>query len=104
MLFLIIAEKPQNSSMRSLSAGFSELCHVNQATLDSWLRRIILGVEEDKGNSGKMADNRLLLQSFATHIVKDSRYCVQIVCVDNDTASIQTSYSSQVHQLVMSLK
>ncbi|XP_074621519.1 E3 ubiquitin-protein ligase UBR4-like isoform X3 [Acropora palmata] len=69
---LQLAEKPQNSSMRSLSAGFSELCHVNQATLDSWLRRIILGVEEDKGNSGKMADNRLLLQSFATHIVKDS--------------------------------
>ena len=47
---------------------------MDQATLEAWLRRIILGVEEDKGNSGKMADNRLLLQTFATYIVKESRY------------------------------
>ncbi|XP_068695175.1 E3 ubiquitin-protein ligase UBR4-like isoform X2 [Montipora foliosa] len=69
---LQLAEKPLNSNMRSLCSGFSELCHANRTTLDSWLRRIILGVEEDKGNSGKMADNRLLLQTFATHIVKES--------------------------------
>lgn len=68
------AEKPPNSSMRSLCSSFSELCHLDQKTLEAWLRRIILGVEDDKGNTGKMADNRLLLQTFSTHIVKESRY------------------------------
>lgn len=75
VLVMFTAEKPLNTSMRSLCSGFSELCNLNQVTLEAWLRRIILGLEEDKGNSGKMADNRLLLQTFATHIVKESRYC-----------------------------
>lgn len=60
--------------MRSLCSSFSELCHLDHKTLEAWLRRIILGVEDDKGNTGKMADNRLLLQTFSTHIVKESRY------------------------------
>ena len=47
---------------------------MDHKTLEAWLRRIILGVEDDKGNTGKMADNRLLLQTFSTHIVKEARY------------------------------
>lgn len=76
-LFFFIAEKPLNSSMHTLCSGFSEFCHLDHATLEAWLRRIMLGVEDDKGNTGKMADNRLLLQTFATHIVKEARYGTQ---------------------------
>lgn len=76
-LFFCIAEKPLNSSMHTLCSGFSEFCHLDHATLEAWLRRIMLGVEDDKGNTGKMADNRLLLQTFATHIVKEARYSTQ---------------------------
>lgn len=74
VIYFFTAEKPVNSSMRSLCSSLSELCHIDHANIQAWLRRIILGVEEDKGNTGKMADNRLLLQTFATHIVKESRY------------------------------
>lgn len=74
VIYFFTAEKPVNSSMRSLCSSLSELCHIDHANIEAWLRRIILGVEEDKGNTGKMADNRLLLQTFATHIVKESRY------------------------------
>lgn len=74
MFIFFTAEKPVNSSMHSLCSSFSELCHIDHANIEAWLRRIILGVEEDKGNTGKMADNRLLLQTFATYIVKESRY------------------------------
>lgn len=76
-LFFFIAEKPLNLRMHSLCSGFSELCNLDHATLEGWLRRIMLGVEDDKGNTGKMADNRLLLQTFATHIVKEARYSTQ---------------------------
>ena len=42
------------------------------------MTRIVIGVEEDRENTGKMADNRLLLQTFATHLVKDSKYVVKM--------------------------
>ena len=76
-LFSVIAEKPLNLGMHFLCSGLSELCHLDHATLEGWLRRIMLGVEDDKGNTGKMADNRLLLQTFATYIVKEARCSIQ---------------------------
>ena len=70
----VTAEKPLFSNVRSLcSSCFSELCQLEPSVLESWLGRIMLGVAEDKENSGKMADNRLLLQTIATHMAKESR-------------------------------
>ena len=67
------AEKhPNDSTIKSLGKclSFLDMCEPQQ--LENWLRRIVVGIEEDCENTGKMADNRLLLQAFASHLVKES--------------------------------
>lgn len=60
-LFFFIVEKFLNLGMYFLCFGFFEFCYLDYVILEGWLRRIMLGVEDDKGNIGKMVDNRFFL-------------------------------------------
>ena len=71
----ILDEKqPNDAAMMSLVQSISWLSEVNPSWLSRWLSRIIVGGETDKEMTGKMADNRLLLQSIVTFLVKEQRY------------------------------
>lgn len=61
VIYFFIVEKFVNFSMRLLCLSFFEFCYIDYVNIEVWLRRIILGVEEDKGNIGKMVDNRFFL-------------------------------------------
>ena len=77
---LFLAEKlPGDKSVEALCGCLVYLARVEPAVLDNWLTRLIIGIEGDKENMGKMADNRLLLQSFAKHMVKEVRYWNQYI-------------------------
>ena len=75
-LFPFPAEKfPQEASAQGLCACLLRVGDAEPRELEEWLTRLVIGVQEDREITGKMADNRLLLQTFATLLVKDSR-CV----------------------------
>lgn len=66
------AEKhPVDSTIKSLARCLSFLDTTESQQLQNWLKRIVIGIEEDRENTGKMADNRLLLQALASHLVKE---------------------------------
>lgn len=81
--FTFPAEKhPGDKSIEVLCGSLAYLARVEPTVLDNWLTRLVIGIEGDKENTGKMADNRLLLQTFATHMVKEVRY-VLCMCIYN---------------------
>ena len=58
----------------ALVQSISKISEVDPALLATWLNRIIVGSLTDKEMTGKMADNRLLLQSIVSFLVKEQRY------------------------------
>ena len=70
----IAAEKnPNDKTYVALCSSLSRLADVETSVLQNWLSRMIMGPKQSLDDGGKVQENRLLLQSLTTYIVKDNR-------------------------------
>ena len=67
-------KQPNDATALALVQSISMISEVDSGLLTTWLNRIIVGSVTDKEMTGKMADNRLLLQSIVSFLVKEQRY------------------------------
>ena len=74
--FVIFLDEKQLSDPTALALvqSLSKIGEIDPSLLTTWLHRVIVGSLTDKEMTGKMADNRLLLQSIVTFLVKEQRY------------------------------
>ena len=79
--FFLAEKAPTDKDYSLLCTSMSQLASVDSTRLQGWLSRMIMGSEgaagvEDAGagGSGKVQENRLLLQNLTTYIVKENRY------------------------------
>ena len=77
ILVFVDEKQPSDPTALALVQSISKLCEVDSSLLTTWLNRIIVGSATDQEMSGKMADNRLLLQSIVTFLVKEQRYLIK---------------------------
>ena len=72
-LFFLDEKQPNDPTALALVQSISMISEVDSSLLTAWLNRIIVGSVTDKEMTGKMADNRLLLQSIVSFLVKEQR-------------------------------
>lgn len=78
IVFLSSAEKtPNDKSYEALCTSLSTLAKIDSSRLQGWLSRMIMGPatsdEDSENGSSKVQENRLLLQSLTSYIVKENR-------------------------------
>ena len=71
--FSLDEKQPNDPTAQGLVQSISKISEVDSSLLTTWLNRIIVGSVTDKEMTGKMADNRLLLQSIVSFLVKEQR-------------------------------
>ena len=80
-MFSLDEKQPNDATALALVQSVSMISEVDSGLLTTWLNRIIVGSVTDKEMTGKMADNRLLLQSIVSFLVKEQRYNIRAVYV-----------------------
>ena len=72
---MLAAEKnPTDKSYEALCTSLHKLARLDASVLQGWLGRMIMGPLQGLDDGGKMHENRLLLQSLTTYIVKENRW------------------------------
>ena len=80
-MFSLDEKQPSDAIALALVQSISMISEVDSGLLTTWLNRIIVGSVTDKEMTGKVADNRLLLQSIVSLLVKEQRYNIGAVYV-----------------------
>ena len=71
---IFVAEKnPTDKNYEALCTSLHKLARLDTSVVQHWLSRMIMGPLQGLEDGGKMQENRLLLQSLTTYIVKENR-------------------------------
>ncbi|XP_064650064.1 E3 ubiquitin-protein ligase UBR4-like isoform X3 [Lineus longissimus] len=78
-LFQLAEKSPLDKSYKALCSSLIKLAKVEPSALQNWLSKMIMGpqqvsTEQSLEDGGKNQENRLLLQSLTTYIVKENSH------------------------------
>lgn len=69
-----VEKKPEDKTLLKLSSTLGQLGKIDSAVLAEWLGKMISPFSDaTAADSGSLQENRLLLQSLTSYIVKDTR-------------------------------
>ncbi|XP_078604123.1 E3 ubiquitin-protein ligase UBR4-like isoform X2 [Branchiostoma floridae x Branchiostoma japonicum] len=72
-LFILAEKNPDDKNLHSLCHSFSSIKDVNSAELQDWLTCMITGSKSESDDKDSyLSENRFLLQTLTSHLVKDT--------------------------------
>ncbi|XP_019625025.1 PREDICTED: E3 ubiquitin-protein ligase UBR4-like [Branchiostoma belcheri] len=72
-LFILAEKNPDDKNLHSLCQSFSSIKDVNSAELQDWLTCMITGSKSESDEKDScLSENRFLLQTLTSHLVKDT--------------------------------